>query len=115
MGRTFTDQSRGNPSHPSNPCSVLSSAPREHMRRQVNLKFTLALLVSIAVLGTAVYFVHGFQVEREAGAFRDRARQAEEEKNFGQAIEYLERYLGFRPEDTDSLAKLGELLDEKGK
>ena len=83
-------------------------------RRQINLKFVLALMVSVGVLATAVYFVHAYQVEREAGILLQRAERAAEENKIDQAIGYLERYLGFVPSDNDALARFGDLLMTEG-
>jgi len=84
-------------------------------RRQINLKFLLALMVSVGVLAAAVHFGHAYQVKRQAGALLERSKRAAEEEKFGQAIEYLRRYLGFEPGDNNALARYGELLDTEGK
>jgi tetratricopeptide (TPR) repeat protein len=83
-------------------------------RRHVNLKFVLGLLAAVAGLGVAVHFVNGFQVKRHAEALKRRAQEAEQDKDLPQAIQYLGRYLGFRPDDTESMATYGRLLDELG-
>ncbi len=83
-------------------------------RRQVNLKFVLALMAAVTGLGVAVHFVHGFQVKRQADALKQRALDAEADKDIPQATQYLERYLGFRPDDTDAMETFGRLLDQQG-
>jgi tetratricopeptide (TPR) repeat protein len=84
-------------------------------RRKINLKFVLVLMASVAALGVCVHFVHGYQVGRQTGILRQQAEQAEQDGDREKAIGYLSLYLGFRPTDTESLAKFGELLDEEGK
>jgi tetratricopeptide (TPR) repeat protein len=84
-------------------------------RRKINLKLVLILLVSVAALGVGVHFVHGYQVGRQSDALRRQAKQAEQDGDRQKAIDYLSRYLGFVPTDTDALADYGELLHEEGK
>jgi predicted Zn-dependent protease len=84
-------------------------------RRRVNLKFLLALMLSVAAVGVGVHFVHGYQVKRQASALRLQAEIAEEDQDVEHAIGFLERFLGYNPGDTDALAKYGELLDDAGK
>jgi tetratricopeptide (TPR) repeat protein len=83
-------------------------------RRQVNLKFLLVLIIAVAAAGTAVHFVHGYQVERQAGALKEQAERAIADKDPATAIPLLQRYLGFRPGDTDTLEEYGTLLADEG-
>jgi Tfp pilus assembly protein PilF len=84
-------------------------------QRQINFKFLLGLIISIVVLAVGVRFVHGFQVRRQADALLRQAEAAAEEDNLPRALDYLTRYLGFRPDDNDALARYGELLDTEGR
>jgi cellulose synthase operon protein C len=85
------------------------------MRRTVNLRFLLVFLTTLTVIGVGVHFVHGYQLKRNATVF---LRQAEEAESAGQpekAVELLGRYLGFRPDDAEALARHALLLGELAK
>jgi tetratricopeptide (TPR) repeat protein len=67
--------------------------------RTINGKFFLALLIGTVVCGGAVYAVHYFQYERIARALLWQARHAEEKGETQRSVQYLQRYLEFRPRD----------------
>src|SRR5438034_10818215 len=85
------------------------------MRRQLNLKFTAALLVSLVLIGVGGHFLHAYQFERNASAIKRRAEEAQDKKEFAKALGYFIRYLRFRPDDTDALSKYGLLLEREVK
>lgn len=89
-----------------------SGRERQIKRRSVDNRFVLVMLSVAGVLAVAIYFLHSLQVDRNADAFRQRARKAQEEGHSGLAIANYNQYLGFRPEDTETLAKVGQLIDE---
>lgn len=78
------------------------------MRRRINFKGLLLLIVAVAGGGTGVFFLHRFQVQRNARALYDRAQAALDPKDstyhelseverLRTAMNYLQRYLGFNP------------------
>ena len=83
------------------------------MRRQLNVRLVLILLVSIILLGAGVHTLHGFQVERSAVLLQERAKRAEKVGNLDEAEQYWKRYLGYEPADTEALIQYGLILDEK--
>jgi cellulose synthase operon protein C len=83
------------------------------MRRQIKLKFLAQMLLTLVVLGVGVHFLHAFQVKRNAAAFLLRADEAEEEKDYAKSLNYLRRYLGFHPNDSETLARYALLLDKE--
>ncbi|HTU19783.1 MAG TPA: tetratricopeptide repeat protein [Gemmataceae bacterium] len=85
------------------------------MRRTLNLKFAACLVVLLALFGTAVHFLHGYQVKRNASALLDQARRAREEGLDDKAAEYLGNYLRYVPGDDDALAEYALLLDKLAK
>jgi tetratricopeptide (TPR) repeat protein len=90
------------------------------MRRHVDFKFIACVLVGLVALGVGVHFLHAFQVSRSQALLLRQAEQAEGKEDPGktdyrQAARYLQRYLGYRPSDTDTLARLGKDLDEAAK
>lgn len=84
-------------------------------RKKLNVRFLACVLVVFVVSGVGVHFVHGYQVKRNARALLNRADAAKEEKDAAKEMDYLARYLGFEPQDTDALARFGEGLDEQAK
>jgi hypothetical protein len=67
--------------------------------RTINSKFFLALLIGTVVCGGAIYGIHYFQYERIARALLWQARHAEEKGDTQRSVQYLQRYLEFRPRD----------------
>src|SRR4051794_35486655 len=80
------------------------------MKRRLNWKRSVVLLVACLCGGLVIHFAHGFQVNRQAGGLITQADRAEKERQYRSAIDYLRRYLGFQPRDTDVLARYGRLL-----
>jgi tetratricopeptide (TPR) repeat protein len=80
------------------------------MRRTLNVKLILGLLVAIALLGGGVHLVHGFQEKRSSGELLRRAEAAEKKGDLETNEKILNRYLVFRPDDAAALAKYGLLL-----
>jgi tetratricopeptide (TPR) repeat protein len=85
------------------------------MRRTLNLKFAAGLLALLVALGTAVHFLHGYQVKRNAGSLLDQARRAREEGRDDQAAAYFGDYLRYMPADNDALAEYAQMLDKVAK
>jgi tetratricopeptide (TPR) repeat protein len=82
------------------------------MRRRLNVRFLLGMLGFAAVVCCGVYFVHGFQVKRSASGLLRQADLAEGADDISKAKDYLGRYLDYRPDDTEALARFGFLLDK---
>jgi cellulose synthase operon protein C len=95
--------------------------------RLFNTRLAAVLLVIIAVLSVGVYYLHAYQVLRNAYVFQveaekaeQRAAEAAKEKNlaaehnaYQEAIVNLFWYTRLVPNDVDVLEKLGMLLCEK--
>ncbi len=77
------------------------------------MKFLAQLLATLVVLAGGVHFLHGFQVKRNAGVFLLAANEAEADKDFNKCLDYLSRYLRFRPKDTQTQARYALLLEEQ--
>src|SRR5947209_6941770 len=92
--------------HPGPPGPPGMTAPRMPpvMRRRLNLKLLVVLLIAASLLGGGVHLVHGFQEQRNVGALLKRADLAERKGDVGGAEKYLGRYLAFRPDDGAALA-----------
>ena len=81
--------------------------------RRLNVKFILALMVFFVVSVVGIFFLHRWQVDRNAGSLFTRAREALDAGRKSEALELLSRYVGMRPEDTDAYAEFSKLLLER--
>jgi tetratricopeptide (TPR) repeat protein len=84
-------------------------------RRTVNYKAVLVLVVSAALLGVGVHFLHAVQVKRNAHVLLEQADQAETNGQEQEAAALLTQYLGMVPEDSAALARYGLLTDKLAK
>src|SRR5947207_4806925 len=85
------------------------------MRRKVNVKFLGFLVLTLLVFGGSVHLVHALQVKSNASGLRRQAELAEEEERPQDVIKYLQRYLGYVPEDLDALTTLGLTMEQLAK
>jgi predicted Zn-dependent protease len=81
--------------------------------RQLNLVFLAGLVLVLAVLGGSGYFLHAYQVQRNASVLLDRARRAEEDKDLGRAAESLSRYLSIKRQDGPTWAWYARVVDQQ--
>jgi tetratricopeptide (TPR) repeat protein len=70
--------------------------------RTVNLKVVIILVVSLAVCGVSVHFLHGYQVKRNADTLRHRAELAEQKGDLKEAARYYANYLSLTPTDAEA-------------
>lgn len=78
--------------------------------KQVNIRL-LVLLVGTVVVGVVgTYFLHRFQVARNAGGIAILARSKLDEGKTDEALALYGRYLGYRRDDADALAEYAKLL-----
>jgi predicted Zn-dependent protease len=82
------------------------------MKRQLNLKAALILLLVLLALGVGGHFLHGYQVQRNAASLLAQSEREQEAGNLVNARNYLEVYLGFRPKDMKALERYGLLVSE---
>ena len=74
-------------------------------RRRLNLKLLLGLAGGALVVLVLIFFVHRWQVERNAGALLTLADQAQQSGNLGKAAEHLRAFVNFRPDDVTGYVK----------
>ncbi len=77
--------------------------------KKLNVKVLLVLIVAVASLGAGGYFVYEVQTRRNASKLLAQADYAEKQKDSDRAATILDRYLRYRPEDTNALARYGLL------
>ena len=94
--------------------------------RRLNLKFAAILLVSLILLGAGLFGLHRLQVRRTASRLFEQAKQAEATaaellskakqadaaKQTKRALDLLNRYLRYRPDDVEALTRYALLLGE---
>jgi hypothetical protein len=83
------------------------------MKTRINLKAILILLAVVAALGAGDYFLHGYQMKRNARAVLEQAEEAEREGDVALQAQYLRMYLGLVPNDADALGCFGMLLSKE--
>ena len=74
--------------------------------KKLNIKFAAMLLLGVIVVPAIVFVLWQFQVNRNASNLLGRANTFRDEGNFREAIRLQERYLAYRPRDTDQLCKV---------
>ena len=83
--------------------------------RMLDFKF-LGICIGVCFLSLGIlHSLHGFQVRRNAVVLFEMGRAAEANGDRDAATDYLRRYVGMVPDDTNALADYGQMLDESGK
>jgi cellulose synthase operon protein C len=82
--------------------------------RKINTKFFVFLVITLALLGGAVFGLHRLQAGSIAEALLWQASQAEKDGKLDRAAKYLGRYLEFARDDLDQREHLGIILSEPG-
>ncbi|MGQ9504587.1 MAG: tetratricopeptide repeat protein [Thermogutta sp.] len=78
--------------------------------RAVNKRFALLLLAALILMGIGAYFLHGFQIRRNAKVFLARAQKAKAQEQFDVAVKNYQWYVELVPDDLDALAEYASLL-----
>ena len=81
--------------------------------KRVNLRFFLILVVTLVTLSVGIFFLHRFQINRNAEGLARLAQERLAEDRVEVAIELFQRYLHYRPNDGEILGQLGNLLLKK--
>lgn len=82
------------------------------MRRQLNLKALLVVLLAILVLGTGLYFLHSYQVWHNAQSLLAQAAREQEAGHTDLSLRYLDTYLRFRPRDDGARERFADILSQ---
>src|ERR1700722_9468030 len=85
------------------------------MKRTVNLRALVILLIGGVVLGGSLYLAHRVQVRRNGQALLTQADQAEAEGQSAQAADYVWQYLGLNPRNKEALARYALLIEKSGR
>ena len=89
----------------------LSSLSKRHERdAKAATSWLLRWGGAVAVVAAVAFGWSWFQQERAYGSLLDAANRLQQEGNFPQAVQYLNRYVVARPGDSAALVKLAELV-----
>ena len=75
------------------------------MKKRINVKAIGIILATLALFGTGVHFLHGYQVRSNAGILLAQADRAEADGRRDNTANYLRRYISLVPADTDVIAQ----------
>jgi tetratricopeptide (TPR) repeat protein len=92
--------------------AITSDEAAEIRPRMINYRFVAILAVAFGVFFSSVFAIHGWQMQRNAGALIELGERARDEGDLNKAREYFNRYVGMVPTDSNALATLGMLLDD---
>jgi len=81
------------------------------VRRTINLRILSLTLAIVSAVGIGLYFWRLYQVSQAADSLLARAEALEKEGKIGSAVDYLRRYLQFRPQDDEAFVHLAETMD----
>src|SRR5258708_5837021 len=85
------------------------------MSKQLNVKLLAWTMALGAFVSVGVFFLHAYQVRRNAGVLLRRAEEARAEGRLDKALTFLSDYVALAPEDTDALATMTIMIDESAK
>src|SRR5580700_10427485 len=80
------------------------------MKKQLNFKYLLRLVVIAIAVAATVYLVHHWQVGKQADAYLVQANIAEERGDLARAAGYLRRFIVERSDDIDARARLSLIV-----
>ena len=83
--------------------------------RRFNVRLFVILVVGFAVSGAVIQVLHAFQMHRQSGAFLREADRALQSGKAQEAADFFRTYLLLAPEDTQTMARLGQLLFDQRK
>jgi tetratricopeptide (TPR) repeat protein len=83
------------------------------MHKKLNVKLVGTVLGILLSASVAVYFLHDFQLVRNAHRLLDLADRAVANRQDAQALGYYEQYLSLARDDVDALQRYAELLDRQ--
>lgn len=82
------------------------------MIRLLNVKLLLGLLLALVLVGVGAHWVHGIREQHTTEALLREADRCDRQGERREQVEYLGRYLAFRPNDLEVLERYGLALAE---
>jgi tetratricopeptide (TPR) repeat protein len=77
-----------------------------------NGRLLVILMLVAALVTAAVYFGHDYQVQRHSKKLLDQAKRFETQGQLDRSLAYLDRYLYFKPNESDVLIQFGTLIQK---
>lgn len=99
-------------SHSPQPKASRRRSSAGQVRRIVNVRLLLGTLIAIVVIAPVAHFWQQWQVQNNARAFERQARIFQEEENWREAADFLQRYLRLHPEDADATIELARVFGQ---
>src|ERR1700677_1291225 len=85
------------------------------MNKRLNVKLVGWLLGTVLSVAGGTYYLHGYQVWRNAAAWRHLAEEAENANDLDRAGKYYRLYLTQHPSDIECLARYGVIQAKSAK
>src|SRR5438093_1392285 len=82
------------------------------MKRRLNTKLLLAVVVVGVVIGTTAFFVRRYQTHRNLNALRTQAKLKQSRGEYEDAAKLLATYVHFRPKDAEAAKEYGWALEK---
>ena len=83
------------------------------MKRRLNVVFLGWLIVPLIFLSIGGYLLWYFQINRSAIELINKSKKIEEEGgDIAEATAYLQKFLAYKPDDTEALTRYGFLIDK---
>lgn len=78
----------------------------------LNFRFIAIVAGLIVAICVPAYFIHGYQVDRLASSFLERADECENEEQWPKAVSLIEQYLRVHPRDTVARIRLARVFGQ---
>ncbi len=91
----------------------MTAAPVTRPRKRLRVGLLLGLLGAIVVLTVAVFALHRYQVNRNAGGLVSLAREKLDKGRTDEALGLFARYLSYRPDDAPTHAEFARLVIDR--
>jgi tetratricopeptide (TPR) repeat protein len=88
----------------------IATGDAEIMKRRLNVRLVICIVVSIFLVGIGIGLLHRVRVKQKVAALLDQADRAESVGDTARAEENLRLFLGYRPDHPIAAAKYGLIL-----
>lgn len=83
------------------------------MRKQLNFRLVLVLLLAVTLLGLSMHFLHAAQMTRTSKALLAQAKHAQENGDLDRAEDFLSRFLALEPGNVDGWIRYAQVLEKR--
>ena len=82
------------------------------MKRRLNVVFLGWLVLPLLLISIAGYALWYYQITRNAWKLLELSKSSQDKDDLEQAALYLQRFLNYKPDDTEALTRYGFLIDK---